>query len=97
MTTSEFAAKIRDRFPGAYDNLSDDDLTRRIVAKYPQYAPQVNFPKNPLSGAATAAVSAIHTQVAPSDRKILLRMIGREGLLQNIHNMPRKSIFPKIL
>ena len=35
---SAFAALIRTKFPGAYDDLSDDELARKTLAKYPQYA-----------------------------------------------------------
>lgn len=34
---SALAAKVRAKYPGAYDSLSDDDLGKKIVAKYPQY------------------------------------------------------------
>jgi hypothetical protein len=35
---SAFAAMIRAKYPGAYDDLSDDDLARKTLAKYPQYS-----------------------------------------------------------
>ena len=31
------AQLIRDKYPGAYDDLSDADLEKQVVAKYPQY------------------------------------------------------------
>src|SRR5258706_15994025 len=37
MTPSEFANKIRTKYPGQYDDLSDTDLTSKILSKHPQY------------------------------------------------------------
>ena len=49
-TVQQFAARIRAKYPGAYDDLSDQDLTHRILAKYPEYADMVDFnaPKGPI-------------------------------------------------
>lgn len=41
MNPTEFATKIRQKYPGAYDSLSDDELTQKVVAKYPVYASQL--------------------------------------------------------
>lgn len=43
MTPQEFAAKIRTKYPGAYDNVPDDVLAKKVVEKYPVYGAQVNF------------------------------------------------------
>lgn len=43
MTPQEFAAKIRTKYPGAYDNVPDDVLAKKVVEKYPVYGSQVNF------------------------------------------------------
>lgn len=37
LSVQDFAAKIRTAYPGVYDHLADDDLTHRIVTKYPVY------------------------------------------------------------
>jgi hypothetical protein len=34
---SALAGKIRDKFPGQYDDLSDDDLGKKVIAKHPEY------------------------------------------------------------
>lgn len=41
MKRSEFAAKIKSQHP-EYQDMSDDDLTTRVLAKYPQYADMVD-------------------------------------------------------
>lgn len=33
----QFAGKVRDKYPGAYDHLSDSELVNRVVTKYPAY------------------------------------------------------------
>lgn len=43
MNPTEFATKIRQKYPGAYDSLSDDELTQKVVTKYPVYASQVKM------------------------------------------------------
>lgn len=44
LTPQQFAAKIRTKYPGAYDSISDDDLTSKIIAKYPEYGEHVSAP-----------------------------------------------------
>src|SRR5271157_1860860 len=44
LNSQQFAAKIRAKYPGAYDDIADDDLTRRVVAKYPEYSASVKVP-----------------------------------------------------
>ena len=43
MTPEEFAKKIRERYPGAYDKIDDIELSRKVVQKHPVYRGQVNF------------------------------------------------------
>ena len=35
--TAACAAKVRKKYPGAYDSLDDATLTRKVLAKYPRY------------------------------------------------------------
>lgn len=35
---ASFASKIRAKFPGAYDDLKDDELATKIVTKHPEYS-----------------------------------------------------------
>jgi hypothetical protein len=51
MTPQEFSAKIRTKYPTGitadgkkYSDLSDDELTKRVVAKYPVYKSQIKEP-----------------------------------------------------
>jgi hypothetical protein len=37
MNPQQFAAKIRSAHPGAYDDIKDEDLTSRVLQKFPQY------------------------------------------------------------
>lgn len=43
MNPTEFANKIRAKYPGSYNNISDLDLTKKVIAKYPVYASQVKL------------------------------------------------------
>ncbi len=37
MAQSELVSKIRDAYPGHYDDMSDDDLEKSVLAKHPEY------------------------------------------------------------
>lgn len=61
------AAKIRAAHPGAYDDMDDAELTKRVLAKYPQYSdlagagipkPQVNMETSALGHIAPVAKTA---------------------------------------
>lgn len=41
MTPQEFAATIRSKHPGSYDDIDDNTLTQKVLAKYPQYSDMV--------------------------------------------------------
>lgn len=43
MHYSEFAQRIKQKYPGAYDSLDDRDLAQRVIDKYPQYATAVDM------------------------------------------------------
>src|SRR6266404_4198381 len=44
MAPADFAAKVKTKYPGVYDDVDDLELSRRIVSKYPDYAPHVHLP-----------------------------------------------------
>lgn len=42
LSAADFAKRVRDKNPGAYDDLSDDDLTTRVLRSHPEYADMVD-------------------------------------------------------
>jgi hypothetical protein len=54
---SALAGKIRAKFPGAYDDLSDDDLGKKIVDKHPEYKDLVRPIPGDVAGRQTVAPS----------------------------------------
>jgi hypothetical protein len=44
LTAEQFAAKIRAKYPGAYDHLQDQELTAKVLKKYPEYGEKVMAP-----------------------------------------------------
>lgn len=63
MNIQEFAQKVRNKYPGAYDNVDDKTLTDKVIAKYPQYASQIDSTDSEepgtLKSAALGAMSGI--------------------------------------
>ena len=58
LSVSEFAAKIKSKYP-EYNSLEDSDLAKRIIAKYPEYADKVNMGDNkPVTPAVAPTVNA---------------------------------------
>lgn len=49
MNPQEFSAKIRAKYPGAYDSISDEELTQKVLAKYPVYQSQVKLKPQSMS------------------------------------------------
>lgn len=47
MSPQEFANKIREKYPNAYQDIDDITLSQKVIEKYPVYAPQVNFDITP--------------------------------------------------
>ena len=44
---SQLSAKVRAKYPGAYDDLSDADLEAKVLAKYPEYKDLAEAPSPP--------------------------------------------------
>lgn len=59
MNSQEFAAKVRSKYPGSYDDLDDNTLTQNILTKYPQYKDMVDEGPGMLKSAALGAMSGI--------------------------------------
>lgn len=56
MDAQIFAGKIRSQYPGEYDHLDDVDLSRRVLAKYPEYRPLVRLPNSALKPSVKSSV-----------------------------------------
>src|SRR2546425_7473645 len=44
---AEYVQKIRDKFPGSYDDLSDQELAAKVITKYPEYRDVLGDVANP--------------------------------------------------
>lgn len=60
LSSKDFAAKVRQKYPGAYDDLGDDALVSKIVAKYPQYKSMVRTSTQPSMSAGTKTFEEAH-------------------------------------
>src|SRR5438309_11501089 len=47
LSVQQFAARLRTKYPGSYDDLPDDVLTERVVEHYPQYKGMLAAPSSP--------------------------------------------------
>lgn len=57
-TVADFATKIRNKYPGAYDDLDDTTLTKNILLKYPTYKDMVaESPFTPLGDDPLSTIS----------------------------------------
>jgi hypothetical protein len=54
---SALAGKVRAKFPGQYDDLSDDDLGKKVIAKHPEYQDLVTMDVGAQVKAATPKTS----------------------------------------
>jgi hypothetical protein len=90
MDYRELSSKIRSKYPGAYDDLDDNALAQKIVAKYPQYADTTFDSVAPKPQAelsiAESAVSAITPEVQGPPPK--------EGFLSRLARGTRQMFFP---
>lgn len=44
MSAEDFASKVRAKYPGVYDHLQDQELTAKVLQKYPEYSTKVMAP-----------------------------------------------------
>jgi len=84
MNPQEFANKIRTKYPGAYDSLSDEDLTNKIVAKYPTYASQIKGYKAPATDNQMVSDTMPNFMAAASDTTQDIKQIGTD--IKSIYN-----------
>lgn len=58
MNCKELSSKMRAKYPGSYDDLSDDELARKVISKYPQYSDTTFDDTKPsLAATVTSAIS----------------------------------------
>lgn len=59
MNVQEFAATVRAKHPGAYDDMDDATLTQKVLDKYPQYQDMVEIGPGALKSGALGLMSGI--------------------------------------
>lgn len=84
LSPQDFAAKIRAKYPGAYDSLSDTDLTAKVVAKHPEYQSVVAMPS-----AATQAPDSSDAPIAGAYKQAGKSLVGGVGdAVKSLLGMP---------
>ena len=80
MDYREFSSRVRTKHPGAYDDLNDEALARKVVAKFPDAYSDVTFegPTQNQPNAADKAVSLIQPGITqPPNGESFLSRLGR--------------------
>lgn len=82
LSFAQFAQRIRAKHPGAYDDLNDQTLASRVIAKYPQYADMLR-PEDavPMAAGAQPGVPAPTNPILNPDRA------AAEAQLAHIHQL----------
>lgn len=77
LTPAQFAARIRERHPGDYDDMDDAELTAAVIQKFPDYADMLDVqyrgqaapaPQSPLDAARARLATGRSTTPATPDR-----------------------------
>jgi hypothetical protein len=108
MSPQEFAGRVRAKYPGAYDTLSDQELTNRIVTKYPEYGGKVQLasqpqrPTDPVLQDPSATVDARADKISNNEARAFPFMAGggikdlsqaaTPSLLSMIRSQPAKRL-----
>lgn len=71
LSVSEFANRVREKHEGAYDDLDDTILTRRVLSKYPTYTDMVDLPDldKPLDAATIQGEAKKHGLILTSGKR----------------------------
>lgn len=81
LSSKDFAARVRQKYPGAYDDLSDSMLVDKIIAKYPQYKDMVQAgSQQPSMSAGTKTFEEAHP---PEQQGKLKRFAAGAGIPTN--------------
>lgn len=77
LSVSDFAAKIKIKYP-QYKNVDDNELTKRIIDKYPQYSDKVDFKetvadpvKSEIPTVTESATGELTPVISPARQKLL--------------------------
>lgn len=99
MDYQEFAGKIRQKYPGSYDDLDDQTLAKKIVDKYPQYS-DVTFDDSSQAGTKVSDTVRNVAQAAYAPFRATRALgVGAERLMQGVTPpiLPSMSINPQQL
>lgn len=87
----QFAKKVRDKYPGAYDHLSDAQLVGKVVDKYPQYKDniasyaQTQFEKDRSGeGPDSGFVSGVQSSIGNATPPATAGQAVKEGVLSGM-------------
>lgn len=71
LSPADFAKRVRGKNPGAYDDLDDTILTRRVLSKYPTYTDMVDLPDldKPLDAATIQGEAKKHGLILTSGKR----------------------------
>jgi hypothetical protein len=90
---SDFASRVRLKHPGDYDGLSDDDLTNRVLEKYPEYKTSV---RTPAPAAQTAPGASLASSAAPAPVPSLWDKVMQPGQMDEKEFAAKvRSKYPK--
>ncbi len=81
MTPSEFAKTIREKHPGAYDDMDDESLTTAVLKKYPQYVDMVPSRLETTEEGHGEYPSDTYTSLAPN-ANIVMNAVGAPGAVK---------------
>ena len=93
LSLRDFARKIKDTYPTVYDDLSDDDLARRVIKKYPVYSDMVDLSEITNAARSAAAPDKIpmssferqmHEALQPTSGQVQVGIPATQRLLENL-------------
>jgi hypothetical protein len=90
---SALASKVRAKFPGAYDDLSDDALGQAVVQKHPEYQDLVNMSPGAMQTAPGAPVTQAPKETPPPKTGLWnsIKEFGK-GLWDPIGSLPESGV-----
>lgn len=86
LSIQDFAAKIREKHPGSYDDIPDAALTDKVLAKYPQYSDMVA--KAPPKEAAPPQEPGLLSRAVDAGNRFAGSALSAAGLPKSIADIP---------